>query len=172
MIIRAGFQSFEFQRAYELPKPLTFASHDDALKWLKQLGFLDPQTILGFRECLGRFSDDPECFRLSDHEAIERMAALLYSRRVVVVAREQGGGSASPTPKTAPIPIPFPLSERAPRAPAVPPKPAPPDDPPTFEPRLDAVVQAAALVAAANEGKPFCAECPKPKAAAAAGTSN
>jgi hypothetical protein len=158
MIIRAGFQSYEFQRAFELQKPLPFASRDEALKWLKQLGSLHPQTITAIRDYLARFSDDPECFRLTDHEAIERMAALLYSRKVVIVVREQVAGAGGSTPKAAAIPVAFPLAERVSHAPSTPPKPAPADDPPTFDPKLDAVVQAAALVAAAAEGKAFCLE--------------
>jgi hypothetical protein len=158
MIIRAGFQIFEVQRASELSKPLTFASQDEALKWLKQLGLHHPQTIPRCREYLRRFSDDPECFRLTDHEAVDRMAALLYSRKVVIVVREQERGSGEPTPNTAAPPVAFPLSERTSRVSSASSKPAPADDPPTFDPKLDAVVQAAALVAAADAGRPFCPE--------------
>jgi len=95
---------------------------------------------------------------LTDHQAVERMAALLYSRKVVAVAREQGvgAGAAAPAPKAAAIAPAFPLSERVRRAPTASSKPEPAEDPPTFKPRLDAVVQAAALVAAADQGKPFC----------------
>jgi hypothetical protein len=157
MIFRTGFQIFEFQRAFELPKQLTFASREEALGWLKQQGFLHPGRMPGFREYLARFSDDPECSRLTDHQAIERMAALLYSSKVVIVVREQRGGGGEPVPKTVASPA-FPLSERAPRAATVSTKPEPVDDPPTYEPRLDAVVQAAALVAAADQGKALCPE--------------
>lgn len=101
MIFRTGLQTFEFQRVFELPKPLTFASPDEALTWLKQQGFLHPGRISGFREYLARYSDDPECFRLTDHQAVERMAALLYSRKVVIVVRDQRGGSGESAPKTA-----------------------------------------------------------------------
>jgi hypothetical protein len=158
MIIRAGLQSFELQRSFELPKPLTFASYDEALVWLKRIGFSDPQTILGFREYLRRFSDDPECFRLTDHQAVERMAALISSGKVAVVVREHGGGSAAPAAKAPAAPIAFPLDERVSRAPSASFKPAPAEDPPTFDPKLDSVVQAAALAAAADEGKAFCPE--------------
>jgi hypothetical protein len=155
MIIRSGFQTVEFQRPYELPRPLTFTSHDEAVRWLKQLGF-HSQGIPEVRECLGHFSDDREFFRLTDHEVVERMADLLYSAKVLAVVREQGGRPGSPTPKT-PVAAPaFPLSERTQRARTSTPKPAPAEDPPTFNPRLDSVVQAAALVAAAENGMPFC----------------
>jgi len=117
-------------------------------------------------------SDDPEGFRLTDHDAIEKMAGMLYARRVLVVAREQRAGSDGSTAKSEPIPVAYPLSERITHAPSSSAKPVTVEDPPTFDHRNDPVVQAAALVAAANDAKPFCAECEKAKAAAAGGTSN
>jgi len=172
MTLRSGFQIFEFQRAFELPKPLNFASHDDAVKWLKQVGLLHPGSVQRLREYLARMSDDPEGFRLTDHDAIEKMAGMLYARRVLVVAREQRAGSDGSTAKSEPIPVAYPLSERITHAPSSSAKPVTVEDPPTFDHRNDPVVQAAALVAAANDAKPFCAECEKAKAAAAGGTSN
>jgi len=158
MIIRAGSQTVEFQRSFELPKLLTFATRDDAVKLLKQIGFLDSQAMLEVRSWLRRFSDDPDGGRLTDYEAIERMAGLLYSGKVVAVARQQGGGSGPGDPK-APAPvIAFPLSERSPRISTASSNPVQPEDPPTFTPKLDPAVQAAALVAAAEAGKPFCPE--------------
>ena len=171
MTLRSGFQSFEFQRAFELPKPLNFGSHDEAVKWLKQVGFLHSGAVQRLREYLARLADDPECFRLTDHDAIEKMATFLYARRVVVVAREQRAGSDGSTAKSAPIPVAYPLSERVTHAPSSSAKPVTVEDPPTFDQKNDPVVQAAALVAAANDAKPFCAEGEKAKAAAA-GSSN
>jgi hypothetical protein len=158
MILRAGFQTFEFQQAPELPRPLVFASHDEALKWLRQLGFLDAGTISELRRYLGRFADASECSRLTDNEVLERVAILLYSRKIVVVARLEVGGSGAGSEKTPPIPIPFPLAERTARASSSSYKPPVVEDSPTFDPRLIAVSQAAALVAAAQEGMPFCPE--------------
>src|SRR5690242_19763033 len=129
MIVRAGFQNFELQQSYELPKPITFASHDAALNWLKQIGFMDRGTIVRLRECVARFSNDPDHFRLTDQQVVERMAAMLYSRKVLIVAREERGISGSPTPKEAPNTAAFPLSERTSRAPSTSPKPAPVEDP-------------------------------------------
>ena len=158
MIFRAGFQTYELQRAFEVPKPLIFGSRDEALKCVKQIGFLHPEAILRFREYLSRFSDDVECFRLTDHEALDRIAELLYSRKVVLVTREERSGSAGPSAKAPTIPVAFPLSERSSRRSSESPKQAPAEDPPTFDSRLDAVGQAAALVTAADEGSPFCPE--------------
>jgi hypothetical protein len=157
MIIRVGFQSYEFQLVFELPKPLIFASPDEAVRFLKQLMVVHPQVIRGFRAYLARLSDDPETFRLGDQDAIQRMAALLYSRKVVIVEREERGSAKGPTP-AATTGVAFPLSERLPRASSVASKPVPASDPPTYDPKLDAVAQAAALVAAAAEARPFCPE--------------
>ena len=158
MIFRAGFQTFEIQRAFELPKPLTFESRDEALKWLKQIGSPYPEAILRFREYLARFSDDPEYFRMTDHQTLERLAELLYSRKVVIVVREERSHSGSPSSKTPSNPVAFPLSERTSRQSTVSSTPAPAEDPPTFDSRLDAVTQAAALVAAAHEERALCPE--------------
>jgi hypothetical protein len=158
MNFRAGFQSFELLRAFELPKPLVFQSHEDALKWLKQLGSLHPEAIRTFRDYLSRISDNPECSRLTDHEALERVAEALYARKMVIVVREERSGSKAPDSKPQSVLVPFPLSERNSRGSAVSSPPPPPDDPATFDERLDAVAQAAALVAAANGEWPLCPE--------------
>ena len=158
MILRAGFQSFEVQRSFELPKPIVFQSRDGALNWLKRHVFLNPQNIPNLRQYIGRFFVDPEYFRMTDQQVLEKMADLLYSHKAVVVAREERSGGGTPTPKTS-IPAAFPLSERASRsASESSPKPATAEDPPTFDSRVDAVAQAAMLVAAANESMPFCPE--------------
>jgi len=112
MMIHAGFQSFEFQQAFEMPKPLNFASEQDALKWLKNLWSLRPDLILQFREYLVRYSGDQEGSRLTDTQTIERLAVLLYSRRIVVIARETRSGSGQPRERPETLPPPFPLSER------------------------------------------------------------
>jgi hypothetical protein len=170
MTIRDGFQSFDFQMHFELPKPLTFASQDEALRWLKELASRRPESLVRFREYLARLSGDPETSRITDHDATVRMAELLYTRKVMIVVRKESSGGKGGAPKTAAPAAAFPLSERLPRAASVTSKPAPVIDPPTFEPRVDAVTQAAALVAAAAEGQPFCTECQKPRTTAA-GTS-
>src|SRR3954470_11267810 len=97
MMIHSGFQSFEFQQAFEMPKPLNFASEQDALKWLKSLWSQRPDLILRFREYLDRYSGDQEGSRLTDNQTIERLAVLLHSRRVLVIARQTRSGSGQPT---------------------------------------------------------------------------
>jgi hypothetical protein len=112
MMIHSGFQSFEFQQAFEMPKPLNFASEQDALKWLKSLWSQRPDLILRFREYLDRYSGDQEGSRLTDNQTIERLAVLLHSRRILVIARQTRSGSGQPTERPETLPPPFPLSER------------------------------------------------------------
>jgi len=159
MIFRVGFQSFEVQQTLELPKPLTFKSRDEALSWLKSLALREPLTTLRFREFLSRFSSDPEFGRFSDHDALDRMAELLFSRKVSIVAREMRSGAAAKPAETQTAAAAFPLSERSSRRGATTSSPpAAVEDPPTFDMKMDGVAQAAVLVAAANEAMPFCPE--------------
>jgi hypothetical protein len=157
MILRAGFQTFELLQALELPKPLTFGSYEEALNWLKSLELSHPHLISGFREYVTRFSEEPESFRLTDHQTLERLAVLLHSRRIVVIAREYRSGSGQPSASAAPTAPAFPLSERSSRASTASYQPQQ-NDPATFDSNTDANAQAAALVAAAADGKPFCPE--------------
>jgi len=153
MILRVGFQVFEFAEG----RDLRFGSNEDALSWLKHLGLPDADLMVRLRELLSRQSSDPDGSRLTDHQVLERLAAMLYSRKIVVIGREQrnSGQPAQKPPSTTPA---FPLSERAPAASTASP---PPPDASTFGPNAAASAQAAALVAAAAAGTPFCAECTK-----------
>lgn len=157
MIFRAGFKSYEIQRAFELPKPLIFGSREEALTWLKQFAAPYPELVHRFREYVARFSDNLEGFRMTDQDTLERLAELLWSRKAVIVVREEQGAGA-PSSKTPPNPAAFPLSERTPRKYTVSNQVLPAEDPPTLDPRVDAVAQAAALVAAAHEERAFCPE--------------
>jgi hypothetical protein len=118
MMIHAGFQTFDFQQPFEIPKPLAFASGEAALNWLKGLWSQHPELISRFRDYLARYSWDPEIHRLTDYQTIERLAVLLHSRKVVVLARETRSGSGNPGSRSDAMAPPFPLSERKPRAPA------------------------------------------------------
>src|SRR5580658_10341030 len=97
MILRDGFQSFEFLQALELPRPLFFATPEDALKWLKNLTNQRPEMVSRFRDYVSRYSSDPETFRATDHQVLERMANLLHSRRILVISREERSASGPPT---------------------------------------------------------------------------
>jgi hypothetical protein len=171
MIFNVGFQSFEFLQAHEF-KPMYFGSNQDALSWLKQIAKQDSDLISRLRDYLTRYSGDPENFRLTDQQMLERLAILLHSRRIVVIGREQRGSGGKPTPSTEAAAPAFPLSERSSRAPSASYQPPPETDSPIFDPNVDGDAQADALVAAAADGKPFCPEWMKRQAAVAAGNTN
>ncbi len=155
MILRAGFQSFEFQEGREL----RFGSTQEAANWLKHLGYPDSDFVAKLRELMTRYAEDPADSRMTDYQVLQRVAALLYSRRIVVIGREQRSSGQAAAATAAPPPA-FPLSERAPRA-STASSPPPASDPPTFGPNAAAAAQASALVAAAAAGTPFCQECSK-----------
>jgi hypothetical protein len=105
--------------------------------------------------------------RLTDEEGLEKLAHLLFTRRVVVFRdkmKETRGGSGTAVPVAPPA---FPLSQRVrsngPTAATSPPKVA---ELPTFSQTVHPAALATALRAAAAEGAPFCSECQK------AGTGN
>jgi len=92
--------------------------------------------------------------RMADDTVIEQIADLLIADRLHIHAREMetfaAGGTGGSGQSVA-----FPLAERQSRETAPPP---PVADPPTFTSKVDPSAQAAALVAAASEGRPFCPE--------------
>ncbi|HEY3837128.1 MAG TPA: hypothetical protein VGL72_11185 [Bryobacteraceae bacterium] len=86
------------------------------MNWLKALWSQHPELISRFRDYLARHSWDPESHRLTDYQTIERLAVLLHSRKVVVIARENRAGGGTPSPRSDIYAPPFPLSERKPRS--------------------------------------------------------
>jgi len=157
MIFHAGFQTFKFQREFEVPKVLSFATREEALEWLNNLRSQHSDLPSRLREYLTQYSEDPESSRLTDYQAMERVAMLLQSRRILVVSTESRAGGGTPGARVAPAAPAFPLAERSPVA-APDSYHAPVSDQPTFSPNLNAAAQAKALVAAAAQGKPFCPE--------------
>jgi hypothetical protein len=103
-------------------------------------------------------------YRTSDDEVIDRIADLLISGRFHVhpspVRGSLGGtsqGSTAESSGRADAFVPFPISERRPRAPfAASPEPVVDSDPPTFSPETNFSAQAATLVAAADRGAAAC----------------
>jgi hypothetical protein len=69
--------------------------------------------MLPLRDFLTYYFEDPECYRLSEHQVYERLALLLSLSRIVVTVQEQRT-TASPTPKVPATAPAFPLSERSP----------------------------------------------------------
>jgi len=91
-------------------------------------------------------------FCVSDAMLVRRVEQLLISGRLHLHKKEREVQSGSGNGESQP---PFPLSQRQPREASAPP---PVFDPPSFSPDVDLVAQAAALVAAAAQGIPFCPE--------------
>lgn len=91
-------------------------------------------------------------FHLSNDALLRKIEQLFVCGRLHVHRKqrgtESGTGDDSPNP-------PFPLAERQPRIASAPP---PIVDVPVFSPNLNMAAQAAALVAAAASGTPFCQE--------------
>ncbi len=130
----------------------------------------DLPGVLGTRLWLQPFKGDPlqmrilrdllanqillPASRMADDTVIEQIADLLVADRLHIHAKEMetiaAGGTAESDQSVA-----FPLAERQSRESAPPP---PAADPPTFSPKVDPSAQAAALVAAASQGQPFCLE--------------
>jgi hypothetical protein len=123
--------------------------------WLQQFE-TGVHKAIAMRTLLWQESSAWPLSRMSDEEIVDRVADLLVSGRIHVhvqpVNPVSAGGSAPSEPEA-----PFPLSERQPRSQAVASSP-PVSDPPTFPADLDGGAQAAALVAAAASGQPFCPE--------------
>jgi hypothetical protein len=95
---------------------------------------------------------------MSDDEIIEQAAALISFSRVHIhtyVAAPVAIGTTGATPAGGGPAFPIGARKAAP-----PPSDVAPSDPPTFS-NIDAGVQAAALMAAAAAGLPFCSECGK-----------
>jgi len=89
-------------------------------------------------------------FRPGDGSVVQRIEELLASGRVHLHQKPRIVHNGAPLDDSGP---PFPLAQRQSRsaspAPAV-------SDPPSFPPDADLAAQAAALVAAASSGVPFC----------------
>jgi hypothetical protein len=158
MILHDGYQAWEICWSYQLrtdEKTLPFGSKSDALSWLQALRSYRPELILWTRSLL---AERPPIhgFRLRDYATLDELARLLYAGSVVAISREKPRQpSIVPASKKEDF-VPFPLSARKGPAPST--YRPPPSDPPTFSSNADLAAQAAALVAAAHDGKPFCPE--------------
>ena len=164
MVHRAGYQTFEFRYEFASPNALYFSSVDSALAWLNQLHLEDSGLIHRLRSFGSSSTGDPEFYRSTDQAALRRFAILLHLRKILVTVRLEPTESGKPSAKTDAGPA-FPLSERSTRV--VQTTPSQVNDPPTFG-DVNAAAQAAALMAAAASGAPFCQECQKQAAAAPA----
>jgi|HubBroStandDraft_2_1064218.scaffolds.fasta_scaffold214862_2 hypothetical protein len=118
--------------------------------WLHELRD-DPFRILAFRD-LVRSNISLPGVRV-DAMLVQRIEEMLISGRLHLHKKKREVQSGSGVQKKN---VPFPLSERQPRDTSPPP---PVIDPPSFSSQVNLSAQAAALVAAAGSGTPFCLEC-------------
>jgi hypothetical protein len=136
-----------------------------ARQWL-QSSKQDYLKMLGMRTLLSQEDNEHDFFRMTDEAVIDQIAKLLSSGRLhihmlpirgaVLEGSEQSQRFTTFVVTDTEKFVAFPLSERSPRVPGTFREPA--VDPPTFSSNMDAAAQAATLVAAAAEGKPFCPE--------------
>lgn len=113
----------------------------------------DPLRMRALRDLIGNQTSVPFS-RGSDDMVIQQIAEFLTSGRLHFHEKKMEVRSAGGVSRQA-NDVPFPLSERRPRVPSTPPRLV---DPPSFSPSVDLPAQAAALVAAAAAGMPFCLE--------------
>jgi hypothetical protein len=118
--------------------------------WLQQLKD-DPFRMQVLRD-LVRSDISLSLFRVGDATLVSRMEQLLISGRLHFHKKEPEIQSGS---RVQDKQVPFPLSDRQPRAVSPPP---PVIDPPSFSSKANLSAQAAVLVAAAASGTPFCRE--------------
>lgn len=109
MTIDSELQTIEFYRSFDIPKPLTFSSSEDAFSWLKHLRSRNGNSATQFRQFLAHCLDGSEVFRLSDDEAVRQLANLIYKRQIVVFRKVRftySGTRSEPAEEFAPA---FPL---------------------------------------------------------------
>ncbi len=132
-----------------------FASADQFLRRFRD----DVGDMLKLRQLATDISA-PTFHRLGDEELIKALAHAIVRGRILLISEviPEVQPLAKWTQEAPPAPAPRKGGSDAP----------PPSEPPTFPAGSDALAQAAALKAAAQDGTPFCEECEKAKAAQAA----
>jgi hypothetical protein len=139
-----------------------------ARQWLDQFKN-NSLKMLSLRALLSHDSKSHRLSRMSDDAVVDRIAALLISRRLHVhgmrtdAAASSGGQSQDSKASAEPF-VPFPISERTRRAPAASParEPVVDRDSPTFSSSsADFAAQAATLATAAKTGAAACYLCQK-----------
>jgi hypothetical protein len=111
MTIDSGFETIEFYRSFDTPKPLTFSSREDAFAWLKRLCSGNGNSASRFRQLLTQYADGSAVLPLSNDETVQQLADLIYKRRIVVFRkiRFAASGSVGGKKEEEPAP-PFPLA--------------------------------------------------------------
>jgi hypothetical protein len=137
-------------------KPLNLRDKPLARQWLQQFRN-DNSSMASLRGLLIENSDTWPIGGMKEEAVIDQIANELSCGTLQVCPETLHQGSSRSEASATPEPAPFPLSERRLRASTVPANP-PMSEPPTFSSDVDLAAQAATLVAAAAEGKPFCPE--------------
>jgi hypothetical protein len=124
----------------------------------------DDAALAALRLAALALADGTELSRLDDHQLFDHLAALVADGRLRTAgARPELRRlvlAAAPAPAPAPLPV-APAPRAAPVAP-------PPAAETTFGSELDVAAMVAVLVQAAQDGVPFCEECARAAAEAAA----
>jgi hypothetical protein len=156
VIVYDGLLTYEFCHgpgSGKAGKLLQFPSKGDAFVWLGRLWARDADFVRTIRNLVAPHLP-AECSRLSDYQLMEQAAWLLYSGRLGLIRHDQPQRDGLPAAPALTSNRPIPPAKAA----SVPPSAQPVEtDPPTFGP-INVSAQAAALVAAASSGAPFCPE--------------
>jgi hypothetical protein len=125
-----------------------------ARQWLQQFKN-DVRTIASLRLLLTEDYDIWRIGSMKEDAVIDQISNELSSGNLRVCPQMLHQSPAMSRATSIPEPLPFPLNERRSRASTVPASPSI-SDPPTFSSDVNPATQAAALVAAAVGGRPFC----------------
>jgi hypothetical protein len=115
----------------------------------------DSGKMITLRSLLFEEGCSRQLSRMTDDAVVRQIAELLLSGRLHLHRKTPEQPATQVRIGKAETYVLFPVSERGPRGPA--PPPPQPADPPTFS-DVDSSAQAATLVGAAADGKPFCPE--------------
>jgi hypothetical protein len=125
-----------------------------ALAFLRRLR-TSAGAMWNLRQFVWKSTGSTDLSRIDDDQILEQVATLVSSGEAVIgfrmLLRGGGGGAEEAPARPQPAPAAAPPSPRAEREREA--------DPPTFVPHHDAAMQAQALIAAAQNGVPFCEEC-------------
>jgi hypothetical protein len=116
MTIDSGLQTIEFHRSFDAPKVLTFSSREGACTWLRHLYSRTGNSATQYRQFLSRCLDRGSVSRLSDDEAVQRLADLIYRRQIVILRRVRITSSGTGSKAAEEVAPAFPLSGHKRRA--------------------------------------------------------
>lgn len=137
-----------------------------ARQWLNA-AVSDDAQLAALRLCAHALGDGVDFSRLDEHQALDHLAAALTQGRLLAgTAAQPALRNLSVAAAAAPAPAPASSAAPARAAPAV--AEPPPAEETTFSSGIDVSAMVAGLVQAAQDGVPFCEECARAAAEAAA----